>query len=182
MNIGFLHAQEDNSDSVAQKHDRKWLVSLEIPVNYSFNTPSEGDALETSSMPFGILFYAQSPYQIGFGLEKYYINLVDNSTGNSVDNRVSILMIDAMYTLPVPVVIIELGVGIGYAGVEGTNEGNFKTTMAYQYFFRAGIPIKDICQVYLNFHKVTAQIELQSDDFYLEAGGIMSSLGVGIKF
>ncbi len=180
--IAPLFAQAESNSSIFQTQGRKWLLSIEIPTSYAFNKPAEGDALEPSVMPFGILFFAQSPYLVGLGLEKYHINLTDNSTSSTIDNRISILMADAFYTLPIPIVIVGLGAGIGYAEVEGANEGNFDRTMAYQYFVRVGVPIKDICQVYLNVHKVTAQMKFKNDDLYLEAGGIMSSLGVGIEF
>lgn len=182
VNTTSLVAQAESNNPIFQTHGRKWLFSLEIPTSYAFNKPAEGDALEPSAMPFGFLFFAQSPYLAGVGLEKYYINLVSNSNGSTVDNRASILMVDGFYTLPIPHVIMGLGAGIGYVEVEGTNERNFERTIAYQYFIRLGIPVRDICQIYINIHKVTAQVKFKNADLYLEAGGIMSSLGVGIEF
>ena len=163
-----LQAQDNGGTGFSLFSGGKWFLSAEIPVSYTFNTSADGSALEADGAPVGVLLFAHTPIMAGVGLEYYSISLKDTSSTGDIKNSVTITMLDAFYSLPIPVVIIGIGGGIGYAEVTGDNAGYFEQTTAYQYFLRAGVAIPSIWQFYLSIHKVTAQVKFKDTETFLK--------------
>ncbi len=162
-----------------------WSVGIETPLEYSFFNASDGSRLKTRGIPGGFLLYAQSPWRIGLGLEKYWINLDNQSPAEEEWDAINITMLDLFYTLPVsssPDISLALGGGIGISEIKGDNADNLEPTTSSQIFFRMIFPMIDVCQVYLSFHRVFSQIKFKDNDTLLEAGGILTSVGMGVEF
>ncbi|MBT3225395.1 MAG: hypothetical protein HN580_14615 [Deltaproteobacteria bacterium] len=153
-------------------------VGVEFPLSYSFKTADDGSSLDADGKPSGYILLAQLPFfSGGAGLESYEIKL--DQTGS---HKISLLMADLFYTLPVPVVNISVGVGYGTVEVGGDNASRYDKTDCSQYFFRLGVPLGELFELIGSYHNVFAKVKVNGNDTLLEAGGTLTTVGVAIGF
>jgi len=153
-------------------------VGIEVPLSYSFKAADDGSSLDADGVPSGYILLAQLPFfSGGAGLESYEIKL--DETG---DHKISLLMADLFYILPVPVVNISVGVGYGTVEVGGDNASHYDKTNCTQYFFRLGVPVGPLIELIGSYHNVFAKVKVSGSDNLLEAGGTLTTVGVAIGF
>jgi len=153
-------------------------VGVEVPLSYQFKDADDGSSLEADGLPSGFILLAGVPFfSGGVGLESYEIKL--DQVGS---HKIGLLMVDAFYVLPVPIINIALGVGIGNVEVGGDNASFYETTICSQYFVRLGVPIGPLFEIIGSFHNVFAKVKSSENDSLLEAGGIMTTIGAAFSF
>ena len=158
-----------------------WALSLEIPLHYGFNQASDGDTMQATGLPLGVLVFAQTPLNLGLGFEFYRVKVKDDLSSSS-PNQIRLLMVDLFYQIPFEKIAVAPGGGIGLSQVEGDYADRFSATLSSQVFIRFSYALPDRLQLYFSLHRINAQIRFKHNNYLLEAGGYMSSLGVGLEF
>jgi len=161
-------------------------VVLEAPVGYSFFSSDDGEALQSDSAPSGILASIEffifegmgENISLGIGIDSYNIPLSDKQ------NKLvfSFKNLHVQSPLIFDLLTARIGLGLGTVRMNGINESDFKQTATSQFFGKIGFVLSDDAEVLASFHNVFAQIEAKDSESLLEAGGILTGLGLGIKF
>ncbi|MBU2646825.1 hypothetical protein KKI24_19100 [bacterium] len=153
-------------------------VGVEVPLSYSFKSADDGSSLAADGLPVGFILLAQLPFfPVGAGMESYEIKL--DQTGN---HKISMLMADLFYVLPVPVVNIAVGAGYGTVEVKGDNAAYYEQTNCSQYFLRFGLPVGPLFELIGSVHNVFARVKTRNSNNLLEAGGILTTFGIAVGF
>lgn len=181
-------------------------VSYGLPITYNIaNFDGEGD-WETDGGTSGYLLHVKLPFGLGIGMEnysrhvkaKYAVNPPAGSescywgnTGNPCRFKVKNTMYDVFYLLPVPVLNITVGAGLGTSEIGGDWSGDGRSTEnagLTQLYAQVGYPILAIIDVHVSYHQITAvskgkikygdSLGGQTDDF--DPSG--SVLAVGAQF
>jgi hypothetical protein len=153
-------------------------VGIELPLSYTFRAADDGANLKADGFPVGLAVFVQLPlFSGGLGVESYDIKI--DQPG---DHRIVTNMIDAFYRLPLPVVNLSLGLGIGQAEVKGDNAAYYEPTTSTQYFLRLGIPVNTWAELTASYHRVDSRIKVKDRAYRLEAGGTMGAIGMNIGF
>lgn len=143
-------------------------VYADVPMQYTFSDCTTDCTFTPSGMKAGVIIMDN----IGLGLEAYTIT---SSTGGS---NITFTMLDASYLLPIPVVNITLGAGVG--NVKLNSGGSSESGMAAQLWASFGFTIAAIVDVHVGYHQVNAKIHV--NEFTFDLGGNMISLGAMINF
>ena len=146
-------------------------VTADIPLLYS---PS-GD-LDSSGVS-GFLVGLSTPFLVGLGYESYDVE-ADNNASLSVN------IVDVFVNLPVPLVNISLGYGIGAGDLSsGSGGAEYDTAVMNQFFARVGYPILVLFDVHVGYHYVLGTAEAKTsgvDDVVLD--GSMLTIGAKVGF
>ena len=161
-------------------------VLLQTPVAYHFFAADDGESLKANSSPTGILASVEladfggigKDYSLGFGVEHYCVPLTDqlNEVVYSFAN------IHARFPVVSGLLTSRAGLGFGSSEIAGTNKNSFQKTDAFQFFATIGFDFSEEAEVIVSLHNVFAQIKKTNSSTLLEAGGILLSLGLGMKF
>lgn len=154
------------------------MVGVEIPLAYQFKEADDGSRLNADGRPSGFMFLAQLPLvPLGAGLESYEITLDEDG-----EHALKLVMADAFFILPVPVVNIAVGAGYGTVELTGDNASTYDKTYCSQYFLRLGVPVAPLFEIIGSVHNVFARVKAKNSDRLLEAGGILSTVGFAVGF
>jgi len=152
-------------------------VGASLPMSYSFDAAKDGGKLQSNGLS-GMLLTATLPIVGTFGVETYDVGLKDNG-----DAKLSLLIVDYIFVFPIPFVNIGVGAGIGTANLKGgTYATEYSRATASQWLLQIGIPLIAGVNLDYGYHSVTARPKYTSKDYYLEASGTMSSLGLSFGF
>ena len=173
--MGFvLAAQTARADTLA--------VSADLPVAMDLTIKSSGTTTNYSdSSVSGLGVGVSLPFLIGLGYENYAGKF--SKSGSKFDYGVS--MYDLFINLPIPVVNIALGGGVGTGSISKTNFGNvYKDADLTQWFASLGIPILPLVDVHVGYHAFSGTNKAKSGTGFSDAkaSGDMWSLGVKVGF
>lgn len=134
-------------------------ISVGIGIPFGFSYVDSNINVESSS---GYSVSYQLPILIGFGFEN-----IENKIADTDDTVISYSLINVFYTLPVPIIEVNPGVGFGSVSVScsGCNEV-FNDGVAYQGFIKAGYTF-DVGMdlgLGLGVHYLSAHNEMIADD------------------
>ncbi len=153
-----------------------FLIGVEQPLGMTFKEASDGTKLEADSIS-GTIGYVELPMLGGFGVSNW-----DIAIKNTTNDVISGTTYDLMWVLPIPLISLGFGGGVGQAEVLGDNAANFESSTITQYFVRLGFSIFGPVQVRASWHQINNKLHNTTDDTYVEAGGQMTSVGLGIGF
>ena len=144
---------------------------VDIPANYKFTDCNK----DCSYTPTGVRGAFIFPINLGIGAETWK---VDFEGGDSVDFG----MFDLSYVLPIPVVNITLGAGVGFVTLntsevqpDASINDNSYSDSASQYSVSLGYTIFGPLDIHLGYEKVNAEL-----DYTVETGAV--SVPVSIDF
>lgn len=159
-------------------HAALFFVGADVPLQFDL---SDGGSAEEIS---GLKATVTLPFFVGFGIEQYTATF--NTAAVSGDVEVS--MFDLFFNLPIPLVIIGLGAGVGKAVVDDTraNSGlTFEDADLTQVFVTLGLPIAALFDIHVGYHvlKGSSEVRLNGEKFTeVTLDGTMISLGIGFGF
>lgn len=146
-------------------------VSVAIPVYQNFQ---DGD-IKADGMPVGLLAHFKFPIMVGIGVESYQTK-IDGPTDVAVQTN----MLDVFYLLPVPIINITIGLGVGNVAPD---IDKFKNGLAYQYWGEIGFPFFPFLNAHISYHKIFASLESDSSSVRdADIDSEMIALGVGFIF
>ncbi len=157
--------------------------SIGVPVQF---TDDDGESAKSIS---GTLVHVALPLLPGLGIENYEMKfeLSDSDSELTVTNT----MYDIFYLLPIPVVNITLGAGIGKAEIKDIDVGGgYKISDFYessatttQTFLQVGFPIIPLFDIHVSYHNVSGTFEKKgaaTEDMTLK--GNMYAIGAAFIF
>jgi hypothetical protein len=165
-------------------------LSFGVPVyasfNNSWNNTFGGDTVESSSVS-GLLVHYKFPGMLGIGMESYKTQIKSPSS-LAEDIELSTLLFDLSLLLPVPIVNVTVGAGIGSATLSCQHvlgscsdlyeDGSFGSSS--QLWGQVGLPILPNLDIHASLHRISSTIKGKSGVSDINLDGNMVALGVTI--
>ena len=123
-----------------------------VGVSAPFGVNADDSDIESVS---GVMAYVKLPFLAGIGQEMYEFKV---KTDDSSDQTYGVGMTDLFYQLPIPIVNITFGVGIGKVTPKGDLETYYEAGTATQTFLRLGIPI-GLFDLHMSSHNVKSTMK-----------------------
>ncbi len=156
-------------------------VSLDVPVSYTYKDSTLHDAKAS-----GAIVGLSLPFLVGFGFEAYTVK-AQAGAAPATDFENKVQMLDVFLNLPVPVVNIRLGAGVGTASLSVPSQPTqqFDKGTLTQGYLDVGIPIAVVFDVHLGYHAISGKVKdktLPGPNPDVDVGAKMWTLGVKVGF
>ena len=148
-------------------------VSAGVPFSHSFaDTKVESDGVS------GFFLAAKLPIMVGVGIESYKTKLKNSTI------ILATSMYDIFYQLPIPIVNLTLGLGMGSTELQCGSCSKFDKGSATQWCTSVGIPILPFFDAHLSLRRVSSKIKTNADsgDTEYDVGGTVAGIGIAFGF
>ena len=153
-------------------------VSAGVPFSHSFvdTNVAESDGVS------GFFLAARLPIMVGVGIESYKTKLKNSTT------TLATSMYDIFYQLPIPIVNLTLGLGMGSTELQCGSCSIFDKGGATQWYTSVGIPIFPFFDVHLSLRRVSSKIKSNAASgntpkgTKYDVGGTVSGIGIAFGF
>ena len=127
-------------------------ISLGMPMGHTVTGKTNGaDTHEAGyDAPSGFLIGVQLPFAMGLGIDSYKTKLKETEVKLATD------MYNIFYQLPIPVINLILGLGVGSQDIEGTGAEFFEGGSANQWYTSIGFPIMALFDIHLSYRSITS--------------------------
>ncbi|HKI99948.1 MAG TPA: hypothetical protein VKB51_15845 [bacterium] len=151
-------------------------VSVDTPVSYKFN-----ESALNADKASGVIVGVSLPFLIGIGGESYKVTGTVPGTGNSLENKVT--MVDVYFDAPVPVINLRLGAGVGKGEFDTpAGAGAFDTATMTQLFVNVGIPFAEVFDVHVGYHAISGKAKEKASGLDASVGAKMFTVGLKVGF
>jgi len=144
-------------------------VSVGMPVSLECEETCETDSLT------GYFLGVQLPFALGLGID----NIKHKSKGStlvSVDDIYNIF-----YQLPIPVINLIFGLGVGSTSVEGDGSEDWGKGSASQWYTSIGVPILPLFDFHISYRSITSK-DLEMPDGTKTDSSKSTVMGAGFAF
>ena len=156
-------------------------VSFGIPISHSINDSNIAESDGVS----GYLLGVQLPFLVGLGIDSHETKLKDTN-----DIKLATDMYNIFYQLPIPIINLIVGLGIGNSMLECDNVGDgttcsdsYKKGSATQWYTSIGMPIIPFFDIHLSYRSITSKnIVEKSNDTKLDLSGSVTGVGIAFNF
>ena len=152
-------------------------VSAGVPFSHSFaNTEVETDGVS------GFFLAAKLPIMVGVGIESYKTKLKNSTT------ILATSMYDIFYQLPIPIVNLTLGLGMGSTELQCGSCTTYDKGSATQWYTSVGIPFLPFFDVHLSLRRVSSKIKTNAafggtpKGTEYDVGGTVAGIGIAFGF
>jgi hypothetical protein len=152
-------------------------VSAGVPFSHSFaNTKVESDGVS------GFFLAAKLPIMVGVGIESYKTKI------KGTTQKLATSMYDIFYQLPIPIVNLTLGLGMGSTELQCGSCSTFDKGSATQWYTSVGIPFLPFFDVHLSLRRVSSKIKTNADSegtpkgTEYDLGGTVAGIGIAFGF
>jgi len=152
-------------------------VSAGVPFSHSFaNTKVESDGVS------GFFLAAKLPIMVGVGIESYQTKI------KGTTQKLATSMYDIFYQLPIPIVNLTLGLGMGSTELQCGSCSTFDKGSAFQWYTSVGIPFLPFFDVHLSLRRVSSKIKTNAASegtpkgTEYNVGGTVAGIGVAFGF
>ena len=155
-----------------------FTLSAGVPFSHSFNDTNVAESDGTS----GVFLAAKLPIMVGVGLDMYDTKLKDST------KKLRTAMYDIFYQLPIPIVNLTLGLGLGSTQLECESCSIYDKGTAAQWYSSLGIPILPLFDAHISLRSVSAKIKTNtvSGDVpkgtEYNFGGTVAGIGIAFGF
>ena len=163
-------------------------VSAGIPIQHTFTGKWSGsdETVEADSVS-GYMLHVKFPIMIGVGLESYETSLKAPSSSFPDDMKLTTTLYDLFYLLPIPVVNITVGIGVGNMTLDctltgGTCDDVYEAGAATQIWGQFGFPIFPFLDLHASYHNVSAKVKGKDNNDDLTFNGYVIALGAAFIF
>jgi len=153
-------------------------VSAGVPFSHSFADTKVGESDGVS----GFFLAAKLPIMVGVGVESYKTKIKGTS------QKFSTSMYDIFYQLPIPIVNLTLGLGMGSTELQCESCSIYDKGSATQWYTSVGIPIFPFFDAHLSLRRVSSKIKTNADSGSVpkgteyNVGGTVSGIGIAFGF
>ena len=152
-------------------------VSAGVPFSHSFaNTKIESDGVS------GFFLAAKLPIMVGVGIESYKTKI------KGTTQKLATSMYDIFYQLPIPIVNLTLGLGMGSTELQCGSCSTFDKGSATQWYTSVGIPILPFFDAHLSLRRVSTKIKTNAASegtpkgTEYDLGGTVAGIGIAFGF
>ena len=149
-------------------------VSAGVPFSHSF---ADTKVAESDGVG-GVFLAAKLPIMVGVGIESYKTKLKNSTT------ILATSMYDIFYQLPIPIVNLTLGLGMGSTELQCVGCTTFDKGSAFQWYTSVGIPFLPFFDVHLSLRRVSSKIKktAASGGTEYDLGGTVAGIGIAFGF
>ena len=153
-------------------------VSAGTPFSHSF---ADTEVAESDGVR-GLFLAAKLPIMVGVGIEMYKTKLKDSKT------TLATSMYDIFYQLPIPIVNLTLGLGMGSTELQCGSCSTFDKGSATQWYTSVGIPILPFFDAHLSLRRVSTKIKTNAASegtpkgTEYDVGGTVAGIGIAFGF
>ena len=115
------------------------------------------------------------PILPGIGIDSYKTKLEDSTT------ELATMIYNLYYLLPIPIINLTLGVGVGSTELQCSTCAAFDKGSASQWYASFGMPIIPLFDLHLSYRSVSSKIKIISGGEHDLSGNVMG-LGIGFNF
>ena len=144
-------------------------VSVGTPLAYSFATGGSNSNTE------GYFLGVQLPFALGLGID----NIKHKSKGDTLAGVIDIYNI--FYQLPIPVINLIFGLGVGSISVEGDGSEDWGKGSASQWYTSIGLPILPLFDFHISYRSITTK-DLELPDGRKTDSSKSTVMGAGFAF
>ena len=152
-------------------------VSAGVPFSHSFaDTKVESDGVS------GFFLAAKLPIMVGVGIESYKTKI------KGTTQKLATSMYDIFYQLPIPIVNLTLGLGMGSTELQCVGCSTFDKGSATQWYTSVGIPFLPFFDVHLSLRRVSSKIKTNAASegtpkgTEYDVGGTVAGIGMAFGF
>ena len=152
--------------------------SVGVPLTHTFTgkyhdgTEVKSDGVSGTFVQIGV------PILPGIGMDSYKTKLKD-----MVDVDVETSIYNLYYLLPIPVINLTIGVGVGSTELKCSDcAASFDKGPATQAYASLGFPILPLFDLHLSYRSVSSKIEYKNGSGEHDFGGNVMGLGIGFNF
>ena len=150
--------------------------SVGVPLSHTFTGKySNGEEVKSDGVS-GAFIQVGVPMLPGIGIDSYKTKLKDQTP----TIEVATMIYNLYYLLPIPIINLTLGVGVGSTEVQCGNctaKGS-----ASQWYASFGMPIIPLFDLHLSYRSVSSKIKNKSGSMEHDLGGNVMGLGIGFNF
>jgi hypothetical protein len=162
-------------------------VSVGIPMSQTITGKQAGESYGNApDKTSGYFLAVQLPFALGFGIDSYTTKFkTDGSDGShdaKYDAGLKTNMTNIFYQLPVPVVNLIIGLGMGTTEMDCTVcSGIFDKGSATQWYTSIGMPLIPLFDIHLSYRSITAK-NIKNKETGKKDDNSGSVTGIGIAF
>ena len=148
-------------------------VSAGVPFSHSFaDTKVESDGVS------GLFLAAKLPIMVGVGIDMYDTKLKDST------KKLRTAMYDIFYQLPIPIVNLTIGLGMGSTELQCVGCKIYDKGSAAQWYTSVGIPFLPFFDAHLSLRRVSSKIKTNaaSGGTEYDLGGTVAGIGIAFGF
>ena len=155
-----------------------FTLSAGVPFSHSFNDTNVAESDGTS----GVFLAAKLPIMVGVGIEMYDTKLKDSTT------KLRTAMYDIFYQLPIPIVNLTIGLGLGSTKLKCESCSKYDEGTATQWYTSVGIPFLPFFDVHLSLRRVSSKIKTNAASggtpkgTEYDVGGTVAGIGIAFGF
>ena len=144
-------------------------VSVGVPLSFQCETKCELDSLS------GYFLGVQLPFALGLGVDSHK----HKYKGDTVSVVTS--MYNVYYQLPIPVINLIFGLGVGSTSVEGDGSEDWGKGSASQWYTSIGLPILPLFDFHISYRSITTK-DLELPDGRKTDSSKSTVMGAGFAF
>ena len=153
--------------------------SVGVPLSHTFTGKYHNGEEVKSDGVSGAFIQVGVPLLPGIGMDSYKTKLKDNTP----TIEVATMIYNLYYLLPIPVINLTLGVGVGSTELQcDTCATSFDKGSASQWYASFGMPIIPLFDLHLSYRSVSSKIKNKSGSNEHDLGGNVMGLGIGFNF
>ena len=149
--------------------------SVGVPLSHTFTKLDDGESDGVS----GTFIQIGIPILPGIGMDNYETKVKDS------DTKIATTMYNLYYLLPIPVINLTLGVGVGNTEIKcETCSAIYEKGGATQFYASFGFPIIPLFDLHLSYRSVSSKVKGKgaNEGNDTDLGGNVMGLGVGFNF
>ena len=151
-------------------------LSVGVPLSHTFTKEDAGgNKIETGGVS-GTFIQIGIPILPGIGMDNYETKVKDT------DTKIATTMYNLYYLLPIPVINLTFGVGVGNTEIKcETCSAIYEKGGATQFYASFGFPIIPLFDLHLSYRSVSSKVKIKSGGEH-DFGGNVMGLGIGFNF
>ena len=152
-------------------------ISVGVPLSHTFTGKYNDGSEVKSDGVSGTFVQIGVPILPGIGMDSYKTKLKDQ-----VDVEVETSIYNLYYLLPIPVINLTFGAGLGSTELKCSYcAANFDKGSATQVYASLGFPIIPLFDLHLSYRSVSSKVKIKSGGEH-DMGGNVMGLGIGFNF
>ena len=149
--------------------------SVGVPLSHTITGKySDGTEIKSEGVS-GTFIQVGVPMLPGIGMDSYKTKLKDSTA------ELATMIYNLYYLLPIPIINLTLGVGVGSTELQCSTCAAFDKGSASQWYASFGMPIIPLFDLHLSYRSVSSKIKIISGGEHDLSGNVMG-LGIGFNF